>query len=83
MKGESGVACEGKVVGVPEFHSWDKCTMPLMNINLNWMSNASSGLCINLCYLCYLCYLYYAGPLSRILGCNFVNCLATVFFYAI
>ena len=80
MRGEGGIAREGKVVGVPEFHSWDKCTMPLTNINLNWMFNASSGLCIDLCYLCYL---YYAGPLFRILGCDFVNCLATVFFYAI
>ena len=24
--------------------------MPLMNIQLEWMSNASSGLCINLCF---------------------------------
>ena len=55
MKGEGGVAGEGKVVGVPKFHSWGKCTMPLMNINSDWMSSASSGLCINLCYLCYLC----------------------------
>ena len=53
MRGEGGVAGEGRVVGVPKFHSWDKCTMPLTNINSNWMSNASSGLCINL---------YYAGP---------------------
>ena len=51
MRGEGSVAGEGGVVGVPKFHSWDKCTMPLTNINLNWMSNASSGLCINLCYL--------------------------------
>ena len=60
-----GVAGEGRVVGVPKFHSWGKCTMPLTNINSDWMSNASSGLCINLNY-----YLYYAGPLFRILGCN-------------
>ena len=25
--------------------------MPLMNINSDWMSNASSGLCIILCYI--------------------------------
>ena len=48
MRGEGGVASEGKVVDVPKFHSWGKCTMPLMNINSDWMSNASSGLCINL-----------------------------------
>ena len=63
MRGEGGVASEGRVVGVPKFHSWDKSTMALTKINSNWMSNASSGLCINLCY-------YYAGPLSCILGCN-------------
>ena len=48
MRGEGGVASEGKVVDVPKFHSWGKCIMPLMNINSDWMSNASSGLCINL-----------------------------------
>ena len=47
-EGEGGVAGEGRVVGVPKFHSWGKCTMPLTNINSDWMSNASSGLCINL-----------------------------------
>ena len=36
------VTGEGRVVGVPKFHSWGKCTMP---------SNASSGLCINLCMI--------------------------------
>ena len=67
MSGEGGVA-EGRVVGVPKFHSWDKCTMALTNMNSNWMSNASSGLCINLCYL------YYLGPLSCILRCNKNHC---------
>ena len=52
MKGDSGVAGEGRVVGIPKFYSWGKCTMPLTNINSDWMSNASSGLCIIL--LCYL-----------------------------
>ena len=50
MRGDSGVAGERRVVGVPKFHSWGKCTMPLTNINSDWMSNASSGLCIILCY---------------------------------
>ena len=36
------VAGEGRVLGVP------MCTMPLMNVNSDWMSNASSGLCISL-----------------------------------
>ena len=44
MRGDSGVAGEGRVVGVPTFHSWGQCTMPLTNINSDWMSKASSGL---------------------------------------
>ena len=46
MRGEGGVAGEGRAIGVPKFHSLGKCTMPLMNINSHWMSNASPGLCI-------------------------------------
>ena len=46
MRGDSGVAGEGRVVGVPKFHSWVKFIIPLTNINSDWMSNASSGLCI-------------------------------------
>ena len=51
MRSESGVADEGRVVGIPKFHSWGKCTMPLTNINSDWMSNASSGLCMILVYI--------------------------------
>ena len=51
MRGEGGVAGEGRVVGVPKFHSWGTCIMPLTNINSDWMSNASSGPCIILGYL--------------------------------
>ena len=58
MRGDSGVAGEGRVVGVPKFHSWGKCTMPLTIINSDWMFNAYSGLCIILGY-----YIIYAGPL--------------------
>ena len=61
MRGDSGVAGEGRVVGVPKFYSWGKCTMPLTNINTDWMSNGFSGLCS---------YIIYAGPLSCILGCD-------------
>ena len=46
MRGDCGVAGEGRLIGVPKFHSWCKCTMPLTNINSDWMSNTSSGLCI-------------------------------------
>ena len=45
MRGDSGVAGEGRVAGIPKFHSWAKYTMPLTNINSDWMSNASSDLC--------------------------------------
>ena len=50
VRGDGGVAGEGRVVGVLKFHSWGKCTMPLRSINSDWISNASSGLCI--IYLC-------------------------------
>ena len=54
MRGKGSVAGEGRVVVEPKFHSWGKCTLPLTNINSDWMSNASFGLCIILLY-----YLYY------------------------
>ena len=56
VRGEGGVAGEGRVVVLPKLHSLGKCTMPLTNINSDWTSNISSGLCIILGYL------YYAGP---------------------
>ena len=46
MRVDSGVAGEGRVVGILKLHSWGKCTMPLTNINSDWMSNTSPGLCI-------------------------------------
>ena len=46
MRGEGGVAGEGRVVGVPMFHSWGKCTVIFTIINSDRMSKASSGLCI-------------------------------------
>ena len=61
VRGWGGVAGEGKLVDVPTFHSWGKCTMTLTNIQSDWMSNTSSGLCI---------ILNYVDPLFRILGCN-------------
>ena len=44
VRDEGSVAGKGRVVGVPKVHSWGKCTMPLTNINSDWMSNTSSGL---------------------------------------
>ena len=29
MRGDGGVAGEGRVVGIPKVHYWGKCTMPL------------------------------------------------------
>ena len=40
MRDDSGVAGEGRVAGIPKFHSCGKYTIPLMNINSDWMSNA-------------------------------------------
>ena len=51
MRGDGGVTGEGRGVGVQKLHSWGKCTMPLTNINLDWMSNTSSGLHIILYYV--------------------------------
>ena len=70
MRGDSGVAGEGRVVGVPKFHSWGKCTMPSTNINSDWMSNGSSGLRIILYYI------ILRGSLSCILGCNNISSFA-------
>ena len=50
MRGKGGVAGEGRVNGVPKFHSWGKCTMPLTNINSDWMSNTVSGLCTSVMF---------------------------------
>ena len=55
-EGDGGVAGEGRVAGVPKFHSWDKYTMLLTNINSDWMSNTSSGLCIILVYITWVLY---------------------------
>ena len=81
MRGDSGLAYEGKVVGVSKFHFWGKCTMSLTSINSDWKSNASSGLCIILVlyywiYITWVLYfaslgvIIYVNPLIRIFGCN-------------
>ena len=36
------------VVGTPKFHFWGEYMISLTNISSDWMSNTSSGLCINL-----------------------------------
>ena len=75
MRGDSGVAGKGRVVGIPKFYSWGMCTMPLTNIESDWMSNASYGLCIILGYII-LYYVIYAGYLRGSIklhlgmGCN-------------
>ena len=74
MRGEGGVDGEGRVVALPKFHSRGKCTMPLTNIDSDWMSNVSSGLCIILGYIIII----YAGPLSCILECNYAGPLSCI-----
>jgi len=67
--GVTGVAGEGRVVGVPKFHSRGKCTMPLTYINSDCMDVQ--------CFLwpVYINYIILRGPLFHILGCN--NLLST------
>ena len=67
MRGDGGVASEGRVVGVPKFHSWGKCAMLLSNTNSDWMSNASSGLCIILLYYIILYYIILFILFTRVL----------------
>ena len=69
MRGDGGVAGEGRVARVPKFHSWGKWIISLMNINSDWMSNAS-GLCI--------IYIVLQGRLFCILGYNFM-CVQKIF----
>ena len=49
MRCDSGVAGEGRVVGIPKFHSWGKCTMPLTN-------TVESGYQAHICYLAHTAY---------------------------
>ena len=63
VRGDGGVAGERRIAGVQKFHSWGKCTMPLTNINSDWIFNASSALCIILELI------ILRGSLIRILGC--------------
>ena len=69
MRGDSGVAGEGRVVGIPKFYSRSKCTMPLMNINSDWISNASSGPCIIYVIIYWvILYIYLRGSFKLHLG---------------
>ena len=70
VRGDVGVAGEGRVVGVPNFHSWGKCTMPFTNIKSDWMSNASSGLRVILCYTIILYYNYLYEQSNRTPRCS-------------
>ena len=68
MRGDGGVASEGRVVGVQKFHSWGKYTMPLTNINSDWMSNVSSGLCTIYIILYYIFIYILRGSFKLHLG---------------
>ena len=67
MRGDSGVAGEGRVTGIPKFHSWGKYTMPFTNINSYWMYNASSSLCIILLYIIYAGHLINGDQLYHVI----------------
>ena len=56
VRGDRGVAGEGRVVGVPKFYSWGKYTMPLTQIGCPMLPLA--------CLLFILCGSFH------ILGCN-------------
>ena len=59
VRGEDDVAGEGKLIGIPKFHSWSKCIMPLTQIR-----------CAMLPLACVLTYLDYTNPSICILGYN-------------
>ena len=63
MRGDSGVAGEGRVACLPKFHSWGKYTMPLKIISSDWMSNASAGL--RIIYLYYIIYIEQSNRTPR------------------
>ena len=66
MRGDGGVAGEGRVVGVPKFY---KCTMPSTQIGCPTLPLA--------CVLYCIIYLYYVGPLSCILGLHVIYTTVT------
>ena len=66
MRGEGGVAGEGRAVGVPKFCSWGKCTMPLTNINSDWMSKLP--LACGITYVIYVMVFILRGSFKLHLG---------------
>ena len=68
MRGEGGVAGEGRVVGVPKLQSWGKCTMPLTQIGYPLLPLA-----------CVLTYIIYIVLFTRVLYfTSFLGCNVTV-----
>ena len=59
MRVGSGVAGEGRVVGIPKFHSWGKCIMPLTNIDSDWDVQRFFWPLYHIVILYYIIYLYY------------------------
>ena len=76
MRGEGGVAGEGRLFGVPKFHSWDKCTMLLTNIYSDWMSNISSVLVLYCIILFYYRFSFWGVILPSDVLRELVNILA-------
>ena len=78
MRGDSGVAGEGRVIGILKFPSWGKCTINEYQLMLDvqcflWPVYYIVRLIIYagpLSYILECNYLYYTGPLSCILGCK-------------
>ena len=64
MRGDSGVADEGRVVGIPKFHSWGKCMHHAIN---------EYQLRLDIQHFLWPVYLYCYIPLSCILGCNIMQ----------
>ena len=73
MRGDSGAAGEGRVVGVLKFHSWGKCTMPN-----EYQLRLDVQHFLWPVYYIGLYYIIYGGPLSCILGCNYAGPLSCI-----
>ena len=54
VRSESGVAGEGRVVGVPKFHSWGKCTMPRISTQIGCPTLPLASINLFICLFIYL-----------------------------
>ena len=82
MRGDSGVAYEGKVVGVSKFYFWGKCTIPMLPLAFVIIIGLYYLYWFILFILVYIIYItqapcftswgviIYMNPLICIFGCN-------------